>query len=134
MELEDEPDIRARTANPSQVRQTARFGESDRTEQRSPGKEDRQPMCERGELSRGVFEREPAVERIRRSAPGGVAQVVRDRVDADEQDARLVLRRAADERSIAGTKVDVDRLEGAGQLVESSTVYAALFPAFNDVH
>ena len=91
-------------------------------------------MCERGELSRGVFEREPAVERIRRSAPGGVAQVVRDRVDADEQDARLVLRRAADERSIAGTKVDVDRLEGAGQLVESSTVYAALLPAFDDVH
>jgi len=61
-------------------------------------------------------------------------QVVGDRIDADEQDARIVIRCAADERSVTGTEVDVDRLESAGQLVESSTVYAALLSAFDDVH
>jgi len=51
-----------------------------------------------------------------------------------ENPSFLALRCAADEGSVTGTEVDVDRLESAGQLVESSTVYAALLPAFDDVH
>jgi len=71
---------------------------------------------------------------VGRSPTGDVAQVVGDRVDADEQLSRVQLRDPADERSVAGAEVDVDRAERARAIEQSSTVDPALLPAFDEDH
>src|SRR5712691_2354785 len=131
MELEDEAHICAGPADRSQACETIRLGERHCAQQRAPRKEDRQPIREPGQLPGGVLESEPPEDAVRTR---GVEQVVGDGVDADEQHARLDLRRAADERSVTGAEVDVNRFESTGQIGQSSTVYPALFLAFDEVH
>ena len=121
-------------AESSETRQTIQLRHEQRAQQRAPRKQDRQAIGEPGKLTRSVFQSEPAEERILRSAPGRIAQVVGNGVDAKEQDARLEPCRAPYERSITGAEVDVDRLESAGQIEQSSTVNLALFPAFDEDH
>jgi hypothetical protein len=133
-ELEHEAHIRAGSADAPQAREATGFRETNRAEQRAPGKQDRQPVREPGQLAGSVLQRESAEHRVGASAARSVAQVVRDRVDAHEQDARLELRGPADEGSVTGAEVDVDRLESTGQVGQSSTVYPALFLAFDEVH
>ncbi len=134
MELEDEAHMCAGPADRSQACETIRLGERHCAQQGAPREEDRQPIRERGQLAGGVLQRQPPEDAVRTRAARGVAQVVGDGVDTHEQDARLEPRRAADERSVTGAEVDVDRLESAGQIGQSSTVYPALFLAFDQVH
>src|SRR5712691_8688273 len=134
MDLEDEAHICAAPADRSQPREALRLGERNRAQQGAPREEDRQSIREPGQLAGGVLESEPPEDAVRTRAARGVEQVVGDGVDADEQHARLDLRRAADERSVTGAEVDVNRFESTGQIGQSSTVYPALFLAFDEVH
>ena len=132
--LEDEPDLHARLADPAKPRESREIVAGHRAEQRTPGEQDRQPIRESGELAGSVLQREPAEKCIGTRSPGSLAQVVGDRVDADEQEVGLRPRHAADERSVSGAEVDVDGPELTGHLIQSSTVDPALLLAFDEDH
>src|SRR5262249_58708057 len=89
---------------------------------------------EAGQLRGSVLQGKQAEQGVLRGAARSIPQVVGDRVSAEKQNARLQLRQSPDEGSVTGAEVDVDRLESAGQIEQSSTVYAALLPAFDEDH
>jgi hypothetical protein len=89
---------------------------------------------EPGQLAWSILQSEPPEENVGLRAARGPTQVVGDGVDADEQRAGLRFRGPADERSVTGTEVDVDRPEACGDPGQSSTVDPALLLAFDEEH
>jgi hypothetical protein len=65
---------------------------------------------------------------------GGRAQVVRVRVDPDDQRIGALPRRMADEAAVTGPEVDRDRAVAGGDLGQSSTVDPVFFLALNREH
>lgn len=133
-ELEEEAHLGTWPAQAAKRGEAGRIAAGHRREQGAPGKEDRQPVGQAGQLARRLRQRQPAEEGVRVGAPGGPAKVVRHRVDADDEDVRLGLGHPADELAVPGPEVDVDGAESSGLLGESSAVCPALLLAFDDEH
>lgn len=133
-ELEEEAHRRARPAQAAQGREAGRIAAGHRGEQRAPGKEDRQPIGQARQLAGRLAQRQAAEERVAAGAARGPAEVVRHRIDADDEDVRLGPGTLEDEQAVSGPEVDVDRAEAPRPLRESSAVCPAFLPSFDDDH